>query len=169
MKCKLIEHFKIGSFKTYWDNYGGIDAILSSPYTKISALLSVFVIIFGNYEKWYEYPLNILPNILGFSIGAYAVILVLGNSDFWKFIAEENEDTNLFMEINGTFTHFIFIQVVAIIYAFICSLLSLNFFIFSLLGIFLLIYAIMSALAATLAILEISKWYQIFLQTTNKK
>jgi hypothetical protein len=107
--------------------------------------------------------LSILPNLLGFSIGAYAVVLVLGNGDFWKFIAEYSED-NLFMNINSSFVHFIFIQVTAILFALLSKGLSLDNHIASFIGILLLIYAILTAFAASMAILELSKHYQKFLR-----
>lgn len=168
MKCKLIEYLKIKSFGTYWINYGGFKAIVTSPYFYISILISIFIVLFGNTDKWYDLPLNILPNLLGFSIGAYAVVLVLGNGDFWKFIAVETQN-NLFMKINSSFVHFIFIQVVSIIFSLICQSLEVESFIFSFLGFFLLIYAILTAFAATLAILEISKYYQAFLSIKKKE
>ncbi|PLY08375.1 MAG: hypothetical protein C0625_01955 [Arcobacter sp.] len=168
MKCKLFDYLKIKSFSTYWDNYGGFAAIVSSPYFRISILISLIIIMFGSTEKWYDLPLNVLPNLLGFSIGAYAVVLVLGNGDFWKFIAQDNQD-NLFMQINSSFVHFIFVQVVSIIFALICESLSTTNSLIAFIGYFLLIYAIFTAFAATLAILEVSKYYQVFLIELDKK
>ena len=167
MKCKLIDYLKIKSFNTYWDNYGGLKAIFTSPYFIISILFSIIIFTFSDSkEKWYDMPLSILPNLLGFSIGAYAVILVLGNGDFWKYIALDKKN-NLFMQINGSFVHFIFIQVVTIIFSIICKTLSLESAPIYFIGITLLIYAILTAFAATLAILELSKYYQVFLSKLN--
>ena len=160
---KILNYFKIKSFNTYWNSYGGFKAIWASPYFKISLLLSLILNFFGSYEKWFDLPLSILPNLLGFSIGAYAVVLVLGNGDFWKFIAEYSED-NLFMNINSSFVHFIFVQVIAIIFALFSKGLLLDNWIASFFGILFLIYAILTAFAASMAILELSKHYQKFLR-----
>jgi hypothetical protein len=160
---KILNYFKIKSFNTYWNNYGGFNAIWASPYFKISLLLSAIINTFGSYDKWFDLPLSILPNLLGFSIGAYAVVLVLGNGDFWKFIAEYSKD-NLFMNINSSFIHFIFVQVTAILFALLSKGLSLEHYIASFFGILLLIYAILTAFAASMAILELSKHYQNFLR-----
>lgn len=159
---KILNFFKIKSFNIYWNSYGGFRAILASSYFKISILFSLIINIFGSYEKWFDLPLSILPNLLGFAIGAYAVVLVLGNADFWKFIAGYKKD-NLFMSINSSFVHFIFVQVVAILFSLLSKGLDFNNWLISFIGIVLLVYAILTAFAASMAILNLSKHYQDFL------
>jgi hypothetical protein len=162
----LYNELKINSFKLYWESYGGFKEILRSPYFRISIIISVLLTAFGRIEQWYELPLTILPNILGFSIGAYAILLALGDNKFWKLLAnkkKKNEKTP-YMIINGTFVHFIFVQVLAIIYALSGKILCLNNYIFAIIGIFFLVYAILCALASTLAVLKLADWYQTYLQ-----
>lgn len=165
MLTDFINLFYIKSFKTYWSNYGGISEIIKSPYFKISIIISIILSIFGETECWFDLPLNILPNILGFSIGAYAILLALGNSNFWKILSkkENNISKTPFMEINASFVHFIFIQILAILFALIAKLILLKNILFVIIGLFLMIYAILSALASTLVILKLAEWYQEYL------
>jgi hypothetical protein len=165
MLHKILESLKINSFDTYWINYGGFEEIYKSAYFKISIILSIILSIFGNTSCWFDLPLSILPNILGFSIGAYAILLALGNSNFWKILSqkENNNPKTPFMEINASFVHFIFIQILAIIFALIAKFLIFKSIIFVFLGLFLMIYAILSALASTLVILKLAQWYQDYL------
>ena len=167
----FFERFKIPTFNLYWENYGGLKAVLSSPYFMISLLLTVFVVIFGSSEKWYEHTLNILPDVLGFSIGSFAILIALGDNKFRQKLSAINEEetSTPFMVINSSFVHFIFIQILAILIALISQLMGLENFIFFFIGIFFLIYAIMSTLAATLVILQFSLWYQDFLNHTKNK
>lgn len=165
MLTDFIDLFYIKSFKTYWSNYGGFKEIIKSPYFKISIIISIVLSIFGEIKCWFNLPLNILPNILGFSIGAYAILLALGNSNFWKVLStkENNDSKTPFMEINASFVHFIFIQILAILFALIAKLILLKNILFVFIGLFLMIYAILSALASTLVILKLAEWYQEYL------
>jgi len=166
----LFEKLKIPTFNLYWENYGGFKAVVSSPYFIISLLLTIFVSIFGTSEKWYEHTLNVLPDILGFSIGSFAILISLGDNKFRKKLSVEKNDTKStpFMIINSSFVHFIFIQIVAIMVALISQLLDLDNIIFFFIGIFFLIYAVVSTLAATLVILQFSLWYQDFLNNEKE-
>ena len=69
--------FKI--FRKYWSLYGGTKAILTSPYFHVSLLLAV---ICSPYPKWQESTLTIVPSILGFSLGGYAILLAFSNEKF---------------------------------------------------------------------------------------
>ncbi len=161
---------KIPTFNLYWKNYGGFKAIISSPYFLMSILLTIFVVIFGESKGWYEYTLNILPDILGFSIGSFAILISLGDNQFRKRLSTEisGQKSTPFMVINSSFVHFIFIQIVAILFALIGQVLSLSNIIFFFIGMFLLIYAVLLTLAATLVILKFSLWYQDFLNSNKQ-
>jgi len=166
----LLKQFKIPTFNLYWQNYGGFKSIFSSPYFMIAVVLTIFVIFFGKADKWYEHTLNILPDILGFSIGSFAILISLGDNKFRKKLSLERnaEKSTPFMIINSSFVHFIFIQIVAILFALMSQLLELeNIFCFFI-GMFLLIYAVLLTLAATLVILQFSLWYQDFLNAEKE-
>lgn len=166
----FFEKLKIPTFTLYWENYGGFKAILSSPYFMISLLLTIFIVTFGASVKWYEHTLNILPDILGFSIGSFAILISLGDNKFRKKLSAEKDSqkSTPFMIINSSFVHFIFIQIIAILFALISQIVELENIVFFFIGIFLLIYALVLTLAATLVILKFSLWYQEFLNNERE-
>lgn len=157
------------TFSSYFKAYGGLKAILSSPYFHLSFLFStslyVWVHCFGHSPGiiWYELSLSVLPNLLGFSIGAYAILLAVGDAGFWKLLhqrdADDQEDS-IFMEINASLAHFVIVQVIALLVALISKLFCFSNLIIAFIGTTLLVYAILMAVAAVMAIFKISKWYQ---------
>lgn len=163
----FFQTFKIPSFDKYWIAYGGFKAIGQSPYFRISLLIA-FLFIFGNTKNWFDIPLAVLPNILGFSVGSYAILLALGNSDFWKLLTKKDDnEVTPYMEINATFVHFIIMQLIAIMMALFSKLFCLDGFTFTFIGLFFFIYALLSTLAAVLAILTLSSWYQDYLNSSS--
>ncbi len=169
-----FEKLKIPTFNLYWENYGGFKTIVTSQYFRISllltTLLTIFVVIFGESKGWYEHTLNTLPDILGFSIASFAILISLGDNKFRKKLSAEKDSqkSTPFMIINSSFVHFIFIQIIAILFALISQILVLKNIIFFFIGMFLLIYAVLLTLAATLGILQFSLWYQDFLNNEKE-
>lgn len=69
--------------------------------------------------SWVDLPLSLLPNLLGFSLGAYALIFSLADERLLAALNAPTTDgspTKLRM-VNATFLHFILIQTAAIIFA----------------------------------------------------
>lgn len=103
----------------YWTDYGGWADFLKSPLFHFS-----FIVTLASYRVWLstpwtDLPLSLLPNLLGFSLGAYALIFSLADE---KLIAALNVPTadgspTLLRVINATFLHFILVQTTAIIFA----------------------------------------------------
>ena len=62
--------------------------------------------------KWHELAIGIIPNILGFTLGGYAILLAFGNEKFMFLISGEFADKkpSPFLVLNGAFVHFIVIQ-----------------------------------------------------------
>lgn len=171
-------------FSRYWKAYGGWESVFKSSYFYCSVLLTL--ISFGIWSRaaWYEIPISVLPNILGFSLGGYAIWLALGDQKFYEKVTGKSQDSveSPFMKINSAFVHFIVLQIIALIFAlvfkahffdnlpqFIQSQLVkwipnfaeivhyLN-LVFSGIGYLLFIYAIFAAFAATMAIFRIAGW-----------
>lgn len=67
--------------------------------------------------------MSILPNLLGFTLGGYAILIAFGGADFQKFIvslADDDEDErsrNAFMDLSATFCVFVALQVSALLLA----------------------------------------------------
>jgi hypothetical protein len=103
----------------YWGDYGGWIAFFTSPLLHISILISASSYSVWNDPNWIDVPLSLLPNLLGFSLGAYALIFSLANDRLLSALNAPTADgspTRLRM-VNATFLHFILIQTAAIIFA----------------------------------------------------
>ncbi|QYK02416.1 hypothetical protein [Shewanella psychrotolerans] len=120
-----------------------------------------------------------MPNLLGFSLGGFAMWIAVGDDNFRKLISGEDGDgePSPYMEVNAAFVHFVVLQMLAIF----CSLFAKayyfplpqghwilvmfgeSFFWLCLLGNFIsyiiFIYALLSAVAATFALLHVTSWY----------
>ena len=168
-------------FKFYWRAYGGIRGIFCSLYF-YTALLICFL-LYPTWSKvgWWSDPIGLLPNIIGFTLGGYAIFTAFGDEKFKSLIAGQNEDgkTSPFINANATFVHFILLQIIAVILAIIgkswfSKLLftSLDntpaFYIFSFISYFIFTYALLSTIAATMAILRLAEWYDIFVKAQKE-
>jgi len=155
------------SFKRYYDAYGGWKGFVCSPYLHLTLVLSLIVWPLwrcGQDHNWYELTLNILPDVLGFTLGGYTILLAFGSERFLRALSETDEPGELspFMRFNGTFVHFIFVQILAIILAIIGSAWGIKNGLFAWVGLSTLIYSILIALAAVFAIMRLSKMFEAF-------
>lgn len=170
---------KSGIFNRYWTAYGGWKALLKSPYFWCSAVISAALYPDWSTPGWWDNVLSIMPNLLGFSLGGYAMWIAIGDDDFRKLISGEDKDgtPSPYMEVNAAFVHFIVLQMLSMLAAlfakayyfklppdhFLITALggSLKYLCFSgyYLSYLIFIYALLSAIAATFALLRVSSWY----------
>jgi len=105
----------------YWENYGGWKAVLLSPYFHLAFLVGVFTFPYGYSTEllWWELPINVLPSLVGFSLGGYAIFLAFGDEKFKRLISgnEGEVQASPYLELNTTFLHFILVQISALILA----------------------------------------------------
>lgn len=146
------------SLSLYWKRYGGIRALVLSPYFGLAALLTIISAVMAPCEKWHETALGILPNLLGFSIGGFAVLLVFSSDRFLKLITEGGSQGSLFLKTNVIFVHFILVQVLGIITALLAK--AISFLVFA--SLFLLFYSILSAVATCLVLFNIAQIYNSY-------
>ena len=174
-------------FARYWLAYGGWKEILFSPYFHIAVLLTLALKHSWANADWWDTAITILPSLIGFSLGGFAIWLGFGDEKFRELIShqDKNEKVSPYIELSATFAHFIIIQLAALIGALIgqgtaFSLPSDHWLIaifessgvptnaiphyvaplFHFLGYLLFIYALMTALAATLAVFRVASWFE---------
>lgn len=165
--------------KTYWRGYGGLKALFSSYYFWASFFITALLYPLWSNALWWDDVLSIMPNLLGFSLGGYAMWMAIGDDNFRKLISGEDEDghPSPYMEVNSAFVHFIVLQISSIFLSLIAKayyfklnednsfliLLGDSFTYLVLAGYgfsyFIFIYALSSALAATFSLLRVSSWY----------
>ncbi|MBO9858605.1 hypothetical protein [Xanthomonas sp. A1809] len=166
-------------FKRYWRAYGGSSALRKSPYLHLALLLVAITYHYWSNEAWWDQPLAILPNLLGFSLGGMAMLLSFGNHEFQKILSEREQDSErptVYLEISATFIHFMLMQLAAILIA--ITFKSLDFYFpwpaqlvhtvqiaklsFSALGYLLFIYSITCMVSAIFAVFRMTSWFETF-------
>jgi hypothetical protein len=96
--------------------------------------------------KAYDIALSAVPNLLGFSVGALAIVLAFSSAVIFSTLAEEGEPTSFFMQLTVSLIHFIIVQVSALVIGTIAKITDSS--ILDVLTLFFMFYAIFSTLAA---------------------
>lgn len=147
----LSTKLKSKTIRLYWKIYGGWKSLISSPYLWIAALLTLVMtphwleLDDKLTRPWSQLPLQILPNILGFSMGGMAIVLAFNGSSTFKALTQGGRDNSYFIKMIAAFYHFILIQTIAILFGLICHVYS--WWVLSFIGYFFMCYAILVALA----------------------
>jgi hypothetical protein len=144
-----------GEIQRYWALYGGWSALIRSPYFHVSVLLSILLNACpsANFDPASE-TLSILPNVLGFTVGALAIILALSSSEFFAYMIDNGKDDSLFMMTIASFVHFIIVQIIAIMGGLVGSAYPSVFMRF--LNTLLLLYAILTTLAIVIQLFQMA-------------
>lgn len=171
------------SISIYWEAYGGWTALWSSIYLKIALFITFICFQAWLSNKWMDDAITALPSLLGFSLGGYAVWLSIGDERLKKILFANKDTTkpSAYMKVNAAFVHFIFLQIICLMYMYLLKFNStgaiISFFeegwifksefylaqdilvnFFNALGFFLFVYSILSMLAAVFAIFRIARW-----------
>ena len=164
------------SFSIYWEAYGGFNSLIHSPYliaAIVIAILSSPLLKENHPTTWYSLSLSVLPNLLGFTLGGYAILLAFGNERFLGLLAGDEEDKEIsgFMAINATFVHFIIVQVISILLALIGTAWEAKTGLFAFIGLLTFAYSIFTAIAAAMSVLRLSKLFNDWMkrQNSNKR
>jgi hypothetical protein len=172
--------------KKYWSIYGGLPSLLCSPYVHFSILITVVTSHYWYNYSWWTQAISILPNLIGFTLGGFAVFLGFGSDKFKELIAgQTGSDSSPYLSISVTFLHFVLIQLFALMWAIIASavhftppswigcfanyLLSLLNPISDAFGYFFFIYSLTSAIAAALAVFRMASIFDSYVTSERKK
>lgn len=110
------------AFADYWRHYGGCKALRRSFYLWVSIALTALMFPTWTTSDWWDLPISILPNLLGFSLGAYAMLVSFGGEKFQKvLVGTKSVKKSAFLAINANFVHFVTVQSVSLIVALICK------------------------------------------------
>ena len=105
--------------------------------------------------KWTAIAQDVLPALLGFSVGAVAIILAAPGMKTFQLLSEDGHAESYFMDLAARLVHFIVVQVLgmaALLIALAYPSTYTNFF-----GMLFLMYAILSAISAALAMFGIAR------------
>lgn len=165
--------------RKYFDDYGGSRAVFASPFFIIAILIALLSYRSWNGSRWTDDVFQVIPNLLGFSLGTYALLFSLMSNPIKNALKKLKNHRGVFYidELNATFLHFIFMQVASFIWAYLYrqsaitdlhdflknqSLCSWDFMPFlrlfgSFVGLCLFIYAFLLTVAASLAVYRIAR------------
>ena len=134
---------------------------------------------FWLYGKWWEQVIGVVPNVLGFTLGGFAIFLGFGSEAFKRMLAAGSDvDASPYISVSASFLYFTLLQVAALLIAFVANamhfetpkiLIGYKPFIRVIdvvgsgFGYFVFIYSIVLALRAALRIFRLSRWYAFFL------
>ena len=175
-------------YRNYWKSYGGAGAVISSPYFVFALFVSVACAGLWTGENWWDLPVSVLPNLIGFTLAGYAILLAFGDRRFLQILANAQEagddgSRSGFMQVSATFMHFLLVQILALLLAIFAKSRPTSTWLwwvfdhsshgnilkiirFSIaycgwaIGFAFFIYAICLAMAAVAAIFRIARWYQ---------
>lgn len=165
-------------FGRYWEAYGGRRALLRSPYLHLAFILLAVTYPIWSAPEWWDQVISVVPNLLGFTLGGFAMFLGFGDEKFRALLAEPDEDDpdapSLYVGLCATFVHFIVVQVAALAFALVAKawwfpfpwpapileILPVLNLIGGAVGFGLFLYAITSAVAATMHVFRMATWYE---------
>src|SRR5690348_8914161 len=109
--------------QNYFSAYGGWHAVFTSP-----LFLAALVIAAANYSRWLsphwvETTETLIPSLLGFSLGTYAILFSLIGGRLKSALRNvpNSQKVSWLEGINAAFFHYIFVQVIALTWAFLFS------------------------------------------------
>lgn len=95
----------------------------------------------GFFRPWSQLAIDIVPSMLGFSLGGMAIMLAFAGANYFEHIAQKGKPDSFFISVVANFFHFVLIQTIALITAFISKAYPND--IVSGFGFFSLVYAIL--------------------------
>jgi len=148
-------------------SYGGWKALFLSSYFLSSFVLTALCAPLWLMQQdgsflWPQYPIAIMPSLLSFSIGGFAIFLALSNGRMLDAAREDGVDDSLYMSVCSVFFNAIIFQISSILLALILLALSkigphLLLKIYSMIGYFVFLYSIISVLAIAVSLLQLAQ------------
>ncbi len=175
----MTQEKSVGILSRYWKAYGGFRAIFKSVFFYVAVLLSAILYPAWSQQGWWDTVLSVMPNLLGFTLGGFAMWVAIGDENFKATIAgtSSSEEPSPFMKVNATFAHFIFLQILSVFLALINKAYNITLpndhafvviwgnyvnqatLLFYYISYFVFIYALLSSIASVVALFRVSSWY----------
>jgi hypothetical protein len=139
------------TFKIYWGLYGGWRALATSPFLYLAVILTALLRPFWSSVAadgsvtWAQVAIDIVPSMLGFSMGGMAIMLAFSDGKFFTAITQKGKADSFFVKVVASFYHFIVVQSSALIFALVGKAYSHP--VLSGVGVGLLLYAMLTAVA----------------------
>lgn len=171
----------LGVLRFVWRSSGGTKSMLLSFDFYLALVVWALSSPMWLSAKWHDQVLAVLPNLLGFTLGGFAIFLGFGSDDFKRAITHSDEHSSPYLSVNSAFLLFVTFQVAALFSAVISSALwsietpaLLHDWIVHIqyaskigggVGYFLFCYSLAFVLRAAIRIFRLGRWYNAYLQT----
>jgi hypothetical protein len=161
-----------------WRITGGWKANVRSADFWLSLVVWAICYHFWLEETWWEQVISVLPNLLGFTLGGFAIFLGFGSDAFRGVISDADEKKSPYISVSAAFLIFVSMQVFALLFAFCAKAVHFETpqvlaewkawikygdVFASGLGYFIFIYSIALALRSAVRIFRLSRWYHEFI------
>jgi len=110
----------------YWAAYGGVRGLVRSRYFWIAILGTGVTYGCWTSNDWWELPLQVIPNLLGFSIGGLAILIGVIQPETVALLAGREDKPSPISQFTATFTHFVLVQGMSLFLAFACKAVHAN-------------------------------------------
>lgn len=107
--------------RSYFSEYGGLNAIFLSPFFYLAVATTGVCSRYFTTPKWWDVVISVVPGLVGFSIAGVAIFISLGNDSLRGVFAGKepgSSESSPFMKFMAMFTHFIVVQLIALLCAF---------------------------------------------------
>lgn len=107
-------------FPAYFEVYGGLNSVVRSPYFWAAGAMTALCAGFFAQAGWWDLAIAVVPGLVGFSIAGIAIFISLGSDKLREVIAGREEgsaEPSPFMLFMSMFTHFIVVQLIALLVA----------------------------------------------------
>lgn len=138
-----------------WAAYGGLRRLWNSPYLWVAVAAMIVLRPLWCGQDWTEAAISVLPNLLGFSIGAVAIILAAPSLATFGLLSEDGHPESYFMDLAARLVHFIIVQVIALGGIFVAKTYPTGWT--NGVGFLLFAYAVLTAISAGLALFGIAR------------
>ena len=138
----------------------------------MSLLISIVASCYwGETSDWATRAIDVIPSILGFSLGGYAIFLAFGSPKFIRLISEKDTKKSYYLKLNALFVHFILVQIISILLAVAGiavigsdpgKITSIIGYIVSSIGFLAFIYALLTALATAFELFRLARLFHEF-------
>ncbi len=161
-----------------WSITGGWSGNIRSMDFWLAVVVCLLCYNFWATELWWEQVIGVMPNLLGFTLGGFAIFLGFGSDAFRELISDADEEKSPYISVSAAFLVFVAMQLSALLFA--LAMKGLYFptppwlfpwlewirvgrIAFSGLGYFIFIYSITLAFRAAMRIFRLSRWYHTFI------
>ncbi len=106
-----------------------------------------------------DISISVLPNLLGFTVGALAIVLAFSSASIFETIAQKGEPKSFFMSLTANLVHFIAVQVIALMFGIVAKITGIRWLDDA--ALFFLIYAVLVIFSAATQLFETARIYNM--------